>query len=60
MILKYNFLAAKLIFTSDEFELKFPELRRAELEGFRAEASQFSSWNRADFMYINKKQIFTT
>ena len=38
---------------SDEFELKFPELSQAELG-----ISQFSSWNRADFMYINKKQIF--
>ena len=49
---------------SDEFELKFPELSPAELGGLWAEpsqawASQLSNWNQADFIYINKKQIFT-
>ena len=34
------------------------EISRAEPS--RAWASQFSSWNRADFMYFNKKQIFST
>ena len=44
---------------SDEFELKFPKLSWAELKRFPAESSlaralQFSSWNRADNMYVNK------
>ena len=28
-----------MLFTSDEFELKFPELSQAELKGFRAKPS---------------------
>ena len=43
-------------------DLKFPELSQAELKGSRAESSQagafqFSSWNQADDMYVNKQQI---
>ena len=39
--------------SSDEFELKFPELSQAELKGFRAKSSragafQFLSWNQND------------
>ena len=57
------------IISSDEFELKFSELSRAERVPSRAErvpsrtepsqagAFQFSSWNRADNMYFNKQQI---
>ena len=47
---------------SDEFELKFPKLSRAELKGSRVEwslagAFQFSNWNRPDNVYTNKQQI---
>jgi hypothetical protein len=53
------------LFTRDEFKLKFSKLSRAELGRFRAEWSQagvvqFLSWNQADSMYVNKKQIFST
>ena len=34
---------------SDGFELEFPEPSQAG-------AFQFSSWNQADSMYVNKKQ----
>ena len=38
----------------EEFKLKFPELSRAELKGFRA----VSSWNQADkFSVLVKNQI---
>ena len=48
--------------SSDEFKLKFPQLRQAELERLQAEtnqawASQFLSRNQADSMYINKNKI---
>ena len=33
-------LIHKNMSVSDEFELKFPELSRAELKGFQAESSQ--------------------
>ena len=40
--------------SSDEFELKFPELSRAEL-------GHLNFWAETKLtMYINKKQIFTT
>ena len=48
---------------SDEFELKFPELSQPELGRLQAEPSlgiSIFELNRADFMYIIKKQIFTT
>ena len=46
-------------YCSDEFELEFPKLSRAELKGFRAESSQaeafqFSSWNQVENIYVNK------
>ena len=42
---------------SDEFELRFPELSRAELKSFRAELSQVGHFNfraetKLDFFYV--------
>ena len=58
-----NYLDQLLLLTSDEFELKFPELIRAELGRLRAELGHLNfraEISRADFIYINKWQIFTT
>ena len=52
-----------MVFVSDEFELKFHELNRAELKRLKAESSragafQFSSQSRAENMYLNNHQTF--
>ena len=50
------------IFSSDEFELKFAELSQADLkeswnESIQDGSFKFASWNWADNMYVNMKQI---
>jgi hypothetical protein len=51
-----------LLLSSDEFELKFPALSRAGKVASQAELGHlnFRAETELTFMYINKKQIFTT